>query len=176
MGKMTVIRYGILSGILLCLLFYTPYLLWGSNYDFNLGEAIGYTASFVSLATGVIIGIRRRRIHEYGGKIPFGPAFQTGFFISAIAAGCVYLFVFLFLEINGTEFRQRFYTHKQKQIVESNKDKKVIEEKLALLDKDFAENKSDYENSEEQGRMFAYIVLLFGTIISLSTAGIQQRD
>lgn len=176
MGRYTVIRYGLLSGLLLCLLFYAPYLLWGSNYDFNLGEAIGYTASFISLATGVIIGIRRRRIREFGGKIAFGPAFQTGFFISAIAACCVYLFVFLFLELNGTEYMQRLYTHKQQQIAERYTDKKIVDEKLAALSKDFIEHKTDYQNSEEQGRMIAYIVLLFGTIISLSTAGIQQRN
>ena len=104
MGKITVLRYGLISGILLCLLFYTPYVLWGSNYDFNLGEAMGYTASFISLATGIVVGIRRRRIREFNGKIPFGPAFQTGFFISAIAAGCVYLFVFLFLVVHGQCF------------------------------------------------------------------------
>jgi hypothetical protein len=176
MGKITVLRYGLISGILLCLLFYTPYVLWGSNYDFNLGEAMGYTASFISLATGIVVGIRRRRIREFNGKIPFGPAFQTGFFISAIAAGCVYLFVFLFLELNGAEYMQRLYVHKEKQIMEKYKDKSTAQEKLATMNKDFIDHRTDYQNSEEQGRMISYIVLLFGTIISLSTAGIQQRD
>jgi hypothetical protein len=176
MSTSTTVRYGLIAGILMSLVLFLPYFLWGKKFDFNLGEALAYSAIFLSLAGSILLGIRSRRKKEFEGTIPFKIAFRTGMTITISAAIFVYFSVYLFLEFKGTEWLSSYYEHKVLQLHEKFPDKAVFEEKLATLNNDFAQNSADYLNVNSQALMIFFIVLLFGAVISLASAAIQQRD
>lgn len=171
------IRFGILSGALLCVVFFTPYFLWGSRFDLGLGEALGYAALLLSLVVGIFPAIRYRREKEFGGRIGFGQAFRTGLSASLVSAICVYMAVYLFWELNGSKFLTRNYEHRKEQIHQKYAgDTLLLGQKMAALDADMKANRQDHLDSNSQASTIFFIVLLFGMILSVSAATVQRRQ
>lgn len=175
MKKNSLFVYGLVSGILLCLIFFLPYYLWGSEFDMELGEAIGYGATFIALALGVLAGIRWKRDKENNGKISFNAAFRSGVFITLIASIVVYLSTFIFLELNGREWLSRYYNHKVEKIRELSTDPAAAQARIDQFAEEWKKNSMDIVNSSGQALMIFFIVLLLGSIISLAAAAIQRR-
>lgn len=171
------IRFGLLSGALLCLVFFTPYFLWGSRFDLQLGEALGYAAILLSMAVGVFPAIRIRRERDMGGKISFGQAFRTGLLSSLISALCVCMAVYLFWERNGTDWLDRNYAAKKEKIQERFLgDSLLIQQKLEDLEQKMETNRHNHQNSSSQAGTMFIIVLLFGGILSVSAATVQRKQ
>lgn len=176
MWKNITIRYGLVAGIVLSFLLFLPYALWGSRYYFDLAEGIAYAAILLSLATGIALGIRHRRERECGGIIPFRKAFSTGWTIALVSSVIVYLSVYLFLELKGDEWRERYYQHRLEQLHEKYPDKRMYEEKVNALDADITASSRDLQNVNTQASMIFFIVLLFGTVIALAAGAIQRKE
>lgn len=175
MSKSTALRTGVIAGISLSLLLLVPYFLWGSRYYFDLVEPTSYGAMLLTLATGISLGIRHKREKVYHGTIPFSKAFGTGWMVTIVAGVVVYLCIYLFLELKGTEWMTRYYEHRMEQL--QNKyaaEPTVLEQKIAALNQDFKKNSTDHLDVNSQAMMIFFIVLLFGTIISLAAAAIQR--
>lgn len=176
MWKNITVRYGAIAGLVLSLLLFLPYALWGSRYYFDLAEGIAYAAILLSLATGISLGIRHRRERECAGVIPFTKAFSTGWTIALVASVVVYLSVYLFLELKGDEWRERYYQHRLEQLHEKHADAAAYEEKVKELNADITAGSRDLQNVNTQASMIFFIVLLFGTVISLAAGAIQRKE
>ncbi|MFM2207610.1 MAG: hypothetical protein RL213_1585 [Bacteroidota bacterium] len=176
MWKKITVRYGVAAGLLLSLLLFLPYALWGSRYYFELAEASAYGTILLTLAAAIFLGIRNRREKECGGTIPFSKAFSTGWTIALAASVIVYLCVYLFLELKGGEWMERYYQHRLEQLHTKYSDREVLLQKVAELEEDFSKSSKDHLNVNSQASMIFFIVLLFGTLISLASAGIQRRE
>jgi hypothetical protein len=171
------LRFGLLSGALLCIVFFTPYFLWGSRFDLDLGEALGYAGILTSLVIGIFPAIRYRREHEFGGKIGFSAAFRTGLFACLVSAVCVYLAVYLFWELNGSEWLTRNYHHKVEKIQQLHAgDTLTIQQKVMELSEDMKRNRQDHLDSNSQASIIFFIILLFGTVLSLAAATVQRKQ
>lgn len=176
MWKNITVRYGTVAGIVLSFLLFLPYALWGSRYYFDLAEGVAYAAILLSLATGIALGIRHRRERECEGVIPFTKAFSTGWTIALVASVVVYLSVYLFLELKGDEWRERYYQHRLEQLHEKYPDAQTFELRVTELNSEITSGSRDLQNVNSQAAMIFFIVLLFGTVISLAAGAIQRKE
>ncbi|MFM7216648.1 MAG: DUF4199 domain-containing protein [Bacteroidota bacterium] len=171
------LRYGLLSGALLCIVFFTPYFLWGSRFDLDLGEALGYAGILIAMVVGIFPAIRYRREKEFGGKIGFSAAFRTGLLATLVSAMMVYLAVYLFWELNGSEWLTRNYYHKVEKIHQQySTDSLTIQQKVAELSEDMKRNRQDHLDSNSQASIIFFIILLFGSVLSLAAATVQRKQ
>lgn len=80
------IYLGILAGFINIIWWFVFNALFqDGNFDFGLGETLGYTAMLIALST-VFFGVKSYRDKELGGKITFKNAFLKGLIIVSIAS------------------------------------------------------------------------------------------
>lgn len=170
------LRYGLLSGALISVVLFIPYLLWGSRYDFELSLAFGYAGLLLPLSGCIFMGIRHRREREFQGRIPFNSAFYTGLSITLVAALCTYFVIYLFLELNGATWMNRYYEHQRAWILEHQPVPEKAQAALDVLDQQMRDNATDNLNVNTQASMMFFIILLLGGIISAASAAIQRRS
>lgn len=77
--------FGLLAGMLNILgWFILDGIFQGEEFDFSLGETLGYTAMIIALST-VFFGVKSYRDNELGGSITFKEAFIKGIIIVSVA-------------------------------------------------------------------------------------------
>ena len=80
------IYFGLLAGFINIIgWFVLDAIFQGDNFDFSLGETLGYTAMLIALST-VFFGVKSYRDKELEGRITFKSAFLKGLIIVAIAS------------------------------------------------------------------------------------------
>lgn len=80
------IYFGLLAGIINVIgWFILDAVFQGENFDFSLGETLGYTAMLIALSA-VFFGVKSYRDKELGGQITFKNAFLKGLIIVSIAS------------------------------------------------------------------------------------------
>lgn len=88
--KQTIIRYGLISGVISSILMLIVSLI-GQSIGFQTfaeyGVWVGFSAIILSL-TLVFIGIKSYRDEQGGGQISFGRAFQIGILVTLISCVC----------------------------------------------------------------------------------------
>lgn len=88
--KQTIIRYGLISGVISSILMLIVSLI-GQSIGFQTfaeyGVWVGFSAIILSL-TLVFIGIKSYRDEQGGGQISFGRAFQIGILVTVISCVC----------------------------------------------------------------------------------------
>ena len=93
--KQTIIRYGLISGVISSVLMATTSLTGkfiiekygGLHQFFDYGAYLGFTCIILSL-TLVFTGIKSYRDNHNGGSISFGKAFQIGILVTVISCVC----------------------------------------------------------------------------------------
>jgi hypothetical protein len=85
--KETVLRYGIISGVMIVSLGALGFILMTTDgkLDMDMGKVYGYANMLISLSM-VFFGIRHYRDRYLAGKISFKSALWTGFLIACIAS------------------------------------------------------------------------------------------
>ncbi len=166
--KNTIIRYGSLSAITICVLSLAGWFL-GGNLDYSMQEVIGYAGMIIALLF-VFFGIKHFRDKENGGVVSFGKALLIGILISLIAALAFGILDVIYVKYIAPDFMAEYYAHHVEQI------RNTLPE---------AEFKIELEKLEAQKELFSNIfvsfllmfttVLIIGFIISLISALILQR-
>lgn len=86
MKKQSLIYFGLLAGLINTIFWFIFDALFQSeNFDFGLGEILGYTAMLIALST-VFFGVKRYRDTKLGGKMTFGQGFLNGMIVVLVAA------------------------------------------------------------------------------------------
>lgn len=166
--KSTVLRYGIWSGITICVLFLLAWTL-GKDLSYANQEIIGYTSIVVSLSF-VFFGIKHFRDNLNGGEIRFGKALLIGVLISLITALAFGILDVVYVKYINPDFTTEYYDYQ-------------VEKFRSSLSE--AEFKTKFDELESQKAMFGnpffsfvvmfFTVVIIGLVISLLSALVLQR-
>jgi len=167
------IKYGLLSGIILSVLFYFPFMIFKGEdmYSFfKIGEIIGYSTMILCMLF-VFFGMRSYRDTELGGSITFGKAFVSGLaitFIASLIFGVLTIILFKFVFTNLGNDLMEFY---RRSILESGKPQEIINAELAEMDS----YRDVYNNGAFHGFLMFATVFFIGAIVALISSFILKR-
>lgn len=165
------LKYGLLAGIILAVIFYIPFALFqNQKFFFQTSEIIGYTTMILSMLF-VFFGIRSYRDAELGGTISFGKAFLTGFFISLVASFVFGLFTIVLYKFIYPNFANEMMDFCKRSVIESGQSKEVIDAHLAELET----NRELFTNIPFNALIMFLTVLFIGTVIALISSFILKR-
>jgi len=83
--KKTVLIYGLIAAAITIIPMTIFNMLSGEEFDFKIGEIVGYASMILALST-IFIAVRKYRDEELDGVISFGKAFQIGILITLVAS------------------------------------------------------------------------------------------
>jgi len=96
----TEIKYGIITGLIICLWQLSEFLLGFHTNKMNIGEYTTYFVVVIPIIT-IYMGIKEKRDKFYGGHISISRGIRTGLMISLVATLIVAVYlVFYFNSIN----------------------------------------------------------------------------
>ncbi len=163
--KNTVLRYGIIGGLMMVVLGMINWYLC-KPLGYMASQIGGYVFIILSLST-IYFGIRHYRDELLGGRIRFGQAFSTGLLIALIPSVFMFFYTMLFFKIWGAEFQRWAMDEFQKQ---------MSAKEFALMQQQIEANRALYENLAFQGFIMFATVLLIGVVIALLSAMLLKRD
>jgi amino acid transporter len=83
--KNTILKYGLIAGLIVAALMGITAGVYVHNPDFDLGMVFGYAGMLVAY-TFVFLGVKNYRDKQNGGFITFGKAFKVGMLMSLLTA------------------------------------------------------------------------------------------
>jgi len=107
--KQTVLRYGLWSGLVICLLFLASFLIFHDT-NFEAQEVFGYTSIILSLLF-VFFGMRHYRDKVNNGVLSFGRGMKVGTLIVLIPSLIFGLFNILYVIVINPGFYKRYMEH-----------------------------------------------------------------
>jgi len=164
--KKIVLRYGILSGVILMSL--SAVMLGGINVDHQ--EILGYTTMALSLLL-VFFGVRKYRDTVGGGAIGFGKAFQVGLLISLVTCA-MYVIAW---EIAYFNFFPHFLDHYNAHVLAKMRAGGATEAAIQAQAAKLAELARRYKNPLFNSAMTFMEIFPVGLIVTLVSAGILRR-
>ncbi len=166
--KNTVLRYGVYSGITICVLALAGWFL-GKNLDYSIQEVIGYAGMVVSLLF-VFFGIKHFRDKENNGIVSFGKALLIGILISLIAALAFGILDVIYIKYINPDFVAEYYAHSIEEIRNS-----LPAAEFEVKFKELEAQKEMFSNTFLNFFLMFATVVIIGFIISLISALILQR-
>lgn len=166
----TILRYGLLSGVIAALLMTLTALYYHNSTDFSGGEVIGYAGILLSMLF-VFLGVRAYREQQEGRSFGFGKAFQAGILITLIS--CV-LYVVTWLVVYETlmpDFMDKFIEQSLAKLRASGASEVVVQQEAAKMQ----EYKTMYENPLIRAAMTFIEPFPVGLLVTLVSALILQR-
>lgn len=167
--KKTVIRYGLLSSLVIIVLFLLSFLIFhDTNYEAQ--EVFGWSSMIISLLF-VFFGIKHYRDKENGGLLSFGQGMKVGLLIVLIPSLAFGIFDVLYITVINPHFMENYYQHYATQLQQSlpaaeyEKAKAKMEEQLAM-----------FSNPIVNGLVMALSVFLIGIIIAVISSLILRRS
>lgn len=128
----TWLRYGAIAAIVLSVLMFAPYFIFGAKPEWmEVGELVGY-GSMVLCLSATWFAMRRER--ERRGGLRYGQAFAVGVGVSAIAGLVFGIATFLFYTVAGDALPQAIYEFYAQQIRDSGESDAEIARQLAGLE------------------------------------------
>ncbi|HEY0680038.1 MAG TPA: DUF4199 domain-containing protein [Chitinophagaceae bacterium] len=106
--KKTVLRYGLLSSLVIVILFFLAWLFFGSDNNYASQEIVGYASIIVALLF-VFFGIKHYRDHENEGKLSFGQGMKLGVLIVLIPSIAFGLFNVFYVLVLDPQFVEKYY-------------------------------------------------------------------
>jgi len=165
--KKTILRFGLLGIITICVLSLLNWSLVGS-VDNTVGEILGYSTMVVSLIF-VFFGIKHFRDKENNGLVTFGQALLIGVLISLIVSFAFGILDLIYVKLVNPEFMTEYYEG-------------MLEEAKSLPTAEFENRKAELESEKEMFLnpimhffIMSMMVFIIGFIISLLSALILQR-
>ena len=152
-----IVRYGLISGVLVTLLLWAPIVIFGPRPDYmKWGEVVGYTSMLLAM-TATAFAMRAER--DRAGGIGFTRAFFVGCGVSAIAGVIFGAATWLFYAASGDALPQALYEF-YRQNAAGNP------QQLAELEA----NKAMFFNLPLQAAVMFATVFLIGVVESLLAA------
>lgn len=163
--KKSVLIFGLILGVVLCInMIYTVNLCY-SDFDFKSNDVVGY-ASMVVILSLIFFGVKNYRNKQLNGFITFKEALKTGALIAVIAS-TMYVVVWLFYYyLFVPDFLDHYIPHVLKETPESE---------VATKTQEMANFKEMYKNPFFVVLITYAEVLPLGLIVSLVSALILKR-
>src|SRR5215212_2580724 len=106
--KRTILRYGLLSGVVMIVLFVLEFLIFRNAPDYDVQEVFGWAAMIISLVF-VFFGIKHIRDKENGGRLTFGQGMKAGILIVLIASLALAIYNFVYVTVINPGFIEDYY-------------------------------------------------------------------
>lgn len=165
----TALRYGLIGGGILALLFFAPFFFLGTRPEWlRVSEVIGYGTMFLCLS---VTWFAMRREHARRGPLRYGGALAIGVGVSVVAALMFGAATWIFLANAGDALPETLIAHYTQQIHAAGGGADVIAAKLAELE---AMRPLLY-NHPLQAAVMAATVFLIGAVESLAGAFFVTR-
>lgn len=103
--KRFVLRYGMLSGIILLALGLINWFLIAKPFGYETSEIFGYLSIVISLLV-IPMGIKYFKDKLNQGTVTFGQGFKVGSGISLIASIVMFFYSLLFFTVAGNDFQE----------------------------------------------------------------------
>ncbi len=159
--KNSIVRFGIISAVVIFVLFAAFWIFIGTSMDYSTSEIIGYVTIGLAMVF-VFLGIKTYRDKEGNGAISFGKGFQIGTLIALFPSAAIFIFTALLFMMKGEEFLA--YS------LENMKDA-GSEAQLAQ----FEANKELFMNPFFQGGVMFLTVFLIGVVVAAVSALILKK-
>ncbi len=171
----TLVKYGIIGGLLATILFLGPIVLSPEKYmdpeQMAHGEVIGYSVMVISMLS-VFFGMRAYRKKLDGKSFSFLKALGVGLQITVITCLLFYLGNILLYEVISPNFLKQFGDHYKDYLLQSA----TSESEKSQVLKEFNQNAGVLENSYLYALIMSGTTLFIGIIISLISAMSLKRS
>lgn len=169
--KQSVIKFGIQSFTMACVLFLAGFLVGEQiDLDFNTMAIFGYASMVISLIF-VFFGIKHYRDHINDGKVGLGKAIAIGLLISLFAAIGFGIVDFIYTSMINPNFAIEYKDFTLAQLQESN----LSADELKVKTQELEASMDMMSNSSVMAFVMFATVMIIGFIISLISALILQR-
>jgi hypothetical protein len=166
----TILKYGLLAGLVVGGINFVMFTMTGDNHDFENGMIIGYATMLVALSA-VFVGIKRHRDRELGGVIRFWPAFGMGLAMSVIG-GVLYVLSWEASQaVTGGDFMAAYSNFVLEQARAQGKSAAAI----AQMSAEMAQFKVMYANPWFRLPMVFSEIFPVGVLVSLVSAALLRR-
>jgi len=162
----SIIRFGLLYGVVLVISFYLSHLILGTSPDnFTKAEIVGYSVMLIS-SLAVVMGIKEYKQKRAPAPLGFMDALGVGLGISLIAANIFALYNWLYLEFINPTFTATYVQYTEQQIRSSGLEPVVVEQQLEEL----AHYADLMSNNLTQSMVMFATVFIIGLLFSLVSA------
>lgn len=174
--KKTVISFGLIAGFLIAIMWFATSFIWideNGKWDMSSGQLLGYINMLVGLSM-IFIGIKQYRDRHLEGKITFGRAFKTGFYITLIASAIYVTGWMIFFNTSevALSFTDQYIEHVSEKWAAANMPEAELNSKVEEL----RGQMEDYKNSPLMMIAWTFMEIFpVGLLISLISALILKR-
>jgi hypothetical protein len=165
----TLLRYGLISGAILCVLMFAPFFIFGTRPEWmRIGEIVGYT-SMVLCLSATWFAMQREQARR--GPLRYGSALAVGIGVSAVAAVLFGLATWVFYSMIGDALPEALIAFYVDQIRNAGHSPEATAAQLQELEA----MRPFFFNRPLQGVVMAATVFLIGAIESLIGAALVSR-
>jgi len=169
--KKIVLIYGLIAAAITIVPMTLFNMLSGDEFDFKLGEIVGYASMIIALST-IFIGVRKYRDEELGGVISFGKAFQIGLLITLVAS---FIYVASWMLYSTTGGAEEMMTAYMDQTIEQLRASGATETEVSSKISEMESFQEMYKNPIVKIGITFLEIFPVGLIISLIAAGLLRK-
>ncbi|HYC29830.1 MAG TPA: DUF4199 domain-containing protein [Chitinophagaceae bacterium] len=168
--KRTILRYGLISSLIIVILFLLEFFIFRSAPNYDVQEIFGYTSMIVSMLL-VFFGIKHYRDKENNGRLTFGRGMKVGVLIVLIPSVAFGIFNLLYVTVINPGFMKSYYQFYLAKMQQSMPAAEFVKAK-AELDAQMAM----FSNPIISSLVMAVTVFLIGLIITVISSLILRRN
>jgi len=169
--KQIVIRYGIISGLVLALVIFLSAPLAGDKMDFSKGEKLGFISMLVALSM-VFFAIRHYRDKKLNGSITFNQAFRVGILVTLIASFFYVISWMIFIKFVDTSFMDKYHAYYVAEMQASGKSAAEIQK----ADEEFKKIMTEYRKPWVMALYTMVEIFPVGLVVTLICAVLMKKN
>ena len=116
----TEVKYGIITGLVICLWQLSEFLLGFHTNKMNIGEFTTYFVVIIPFIT-IYIGIKEKRDKMYGGRISVRNGIRTGLMISLVATLIVAVYLIFYFNTINPDFLDLSIAYQKEKLLSRGK-------------------------------------------------------
>jgi hypothetical protein len=165
----TSLRYGLIGGVLIAILLFAPFFIFGARPEWmKIGEIVGYTSMFLCMSTTYFA---MREEARWRGALSFSAALAIGAGVSVVAGMLFGFATWAFYALVGDSLPEALLAFYAEQIRSSGAAPAQIASQLQELEA----MRPFFYNHVLQGALMAATVFLIGLLISVPSALLVSR-
>ena len=171
-----ILTFGTIAGIIVLILMYGSQSLAvdeNGNFDYGLGEKLGYISMIVSLSM-IFFGIKSYRDNHLSGNITFGKAFKIGILITLVASAFYILGWMVYY--HTAEGTSDFIEQHMEYSVSKMEAEGISQEKIDNYKKETLEFAEIYENPLVMAGATLMEIFPVGLVITLLSSFILKKN
>jgi len=168
--KQIVLKFGLISGLILVAMTYTMMAMLGDGNDFEKGETYGYLFSIFAYSM-IFFGIRSYRDKISGGFINFNMGFRVGILITLIAAALYTIGWMIYFNFIDDSFIEKYSFYYIDKVSASGKPAEEIKAEL----RKFKANMADYRNPWVMAMYTFLEVFPIGLVVTILCAFLMRK-